>query len=660
MGKSAENVLRFPDGASPGDTFIGTDVASGERVYIQARARAQATTLIGTTGFGKTNALLGMLTQDMRQGRSVVLVEPHGDLVRAAVGNIPKERLPDTILLNVQEDASVGLNPFECADLRSPTEVAKTAAFLFHAFTAIWSIGPETPVLTQTLRHLIRLCVEAQATLDMIPRILGDDGLRARLLSQVRAGQTRAFWEAYGLKNRRDRELQVSSVVNKLDALLAEPLIARILCQSRSTIDFGKAMREGRIVLILLPPALEEATRLLGSLLISRILLSMFHRAEVAQGQRREVALYCDEYSRFASPDFAVLLAEQRKFGLLTTIAFQALAQLDPVNQAAAQSAGTLIVYRVNGEDAGILAKNFNTTPPRSQEIVGEQPVRGLAPDPVGFLLRHAHPHPVVRQLTSQFLLPLDTLLQKLMGHAESFHFGGVWLYPAYVVEAKKLLSQALFAAMETGRADVFLHPLALYILGYADSVVRDVFEPHLRLSWWHAPGEFLGMKESAMAYGRGDFLSDERAVATLLREHPDRWVRTEFFGPKRLLTPGRSFLRLLGLVRDTMAILAKAPLLESTGQFSPRFAQPRSFSDVAGERANELSQMPPYHARVRLVAGEHLIKSHPAPQGLTGALLEARITRITRQMRFLGVTRPAAEIDEEIRKRHDRLRGGA
>jgi hypothetical protein len=115
----------------------------------------------------------------------------------------------------------------------------------------------------------------------------------------------------------------------------------------------------------------------------------------------------------------------------------------------------------------------------------------------------------------------------------------------------------------------------------------------------------------------------------------------------------------MLRLLRQTMEILAKEPILVETGQYQPKYQQ-RTYADMVGERANELSaKLPNYHARVRLPAGEeHVVKTHPAPQGLTGEQLTARITRIQRQMRFLGMTKPAAEIDEEIRKRHERLRG--
>jgi hypothetical protein len=81
---------------------------------------------------------------------------------------------------------------------------------------------------------------------------------------------------------------------------------------------------------------------------------------------------------------------------------------------------------------------------------------------------------------------------------------------------------------------------------------------------------------------------------------------------------------------------------------------QPRLYSDVQGEIENSLVTMPPYHARCRFVTGEHVVKMFPAPQGLTGGRLEERILQIKRQNRFVGYTRPAAEIDEELRKRRE------
>jgi Type IV secretion-system coupling protein DNA-binding domain len=654
MARNATNVLRFPDAGGAGATFIGTDVESDERVYITRQARGHGTCLIGATGQGKTNLQRGMLDADIRQARGVCLIEPHGDLTRAVVANIPEERLKDTILLDMQDEASFGLNPFECADLTSPTEVATTAAFLMHAFTAIWSVGPETPLLTQTLRHLIRFCIEAQATLDMIPLILWDDAVRARLLTQVRNAQTRAFFEAYGLKNRKDRELQVSSVVNKLDALLAEPLIARILCQKRSTIDFGKAMREGRIVLILLPPALEESANLLGSLLISRILLSVFHRAGVSEGERREFALYCDEYSRFASPDFAVLLAEFRKFGLLTTTGFQYLSQLDPVNQAAVQTAGTLIVFRVSGADARVLAPSFNRQP--KPERVGDEPLRAPVSDVVGHLVHKGHHRAEAQAFCADYLLPLvEGLIRTMGGSMHPMELGGVMFRLEHALHGRMLLNDVLSEAQRTGRSDLPIAPLALFMLGAAASQqVPKVFTREFK-SVAFSGGFFQGFRDSAYELGKPELLTDQEALTRFLEKHGSGfWDR---LSSRHLLSPGEAFVRMLRSLRQVMQILSKEPVLTETGVYVPRMQQ-RLFSDVQGEIENALVTMPPYHCRVRLVSGEHTIRTHPAPQGLSGRPLQDRMTRIQRQMRFLGYTRPAAEIDEEIRKRQERLRG--
>ena len=54
------------------------------------------------------------------------------------------------------------------------------------------------------------------------------------------------------------------------------------------------------------------------------------------------------------------------------------------------------------------------------------------------------------------------------------------------------------------------------------------------------------------------------------------------------------------------------------------------------------------------------MIQTNPAPKGLSGELLNARLNRIKRQMRFLGYVPDARDVDEKVRKRHEQLRGSA
>src|SRR5262249_25057423 len=150
--------------------------------------------------------------------------------------------------------------------------------------------------------------------------------------------------------------------------------------QSASTTDFRRIMDEGKILLVNLSPQLEEAGRMLAAVIIGRLLMAAFSRSDTPEDRRRPFMLYCDEFQRFATSDFATFLAEARKFKVGTTISNQVLEQLDDINRATALQAGTLGVFRVSGEDSKFLAPSFDTTP--TQTLVGEEPIRATPADP--------------------------------------------------------------------------------------------------------------------------------------------------------------------------------------------------------------------------------------------------------------------------------------
>ena len=102
-------------------------------------------------------------------------------------------------------------------------------------------------------------------------------------------------------------------------------------------------MDESKILLVKLSPQFKEASRLIGSILIGKLLLAAFSRADTPEGERRQFNLYCDEFQRFATTDFAMLFTEARKFRISTTLLNQTLEQLDEANRAAALQAGSFV-----------------------------------------------------------------------------------------------------------------------------------------------------------------------------------------------------------------------------------------------------------------------------------------------------------------------------
>jgi hypothetical protein len=104
------------------------------------------------------------------------------------------------------------------------------------------------------------------------------------------------------------------------------------------------------------------------------------------------------------------------------------------------------------------------------------------------------------------------------------------------------------------------------------------------------------------------------------------------------------------------LAILARDPILVDTGQFQPKY-QLRTYQDQENLVANEVSQLPNYTAKIRLLSGEHIIKTRPAPPLVSEGEVEARIRSIKERMLRQGYTKSAAAVEEEVRKRHELLR---
>ena len=66
--------------------------------------------LIGKTGMGKSTVLENMIVEDIRAGRGVAVVDPHGDLAEKVIKYIPKERIQDVIYFGKKKMSQKKMN----------------------------------------------------------------------------------------------------------------------------------------------------------------------------------------------------------------------------------------------------------------------------------------------------------------------------------------------------------------------------------------------------------------------------------------------------------------------------------------------------------------------------------------------------------------------
>jgi hypothetical protein len=124
-------------------------------------------------------------------------------------------------------------------------------------------------------------------------------------------------------------------------------------------------MDEGKILLINLSKGKlgEENSTFLGLLMIPKILAAAMSRVDIPEADRRDFYLYVDEFQNFATPDFAVILSEARKYHLGLTVANQFIGQMDEeVKNAIFGNVGTKICFRLGVTDANFIQREFQPT----------------------------------------------------------------------------------------------------------------------------------------------------------------------------------------------------------------------------------------------------------------------------------------------------------
>lgn len=317
--------------------------------------------VIGKTGMGKSTMLENMIIQDIRAGRGLAVVDPHGDLVEKVIKYVPSFRVNDIVYLNPADvDFPIAFNILESVD---PTHRHLVASGLIAVFKKIWadSWGPR---LEHILRNTILALIEYPgSTLLGVNRMLVDKVYRKKVVDQLSDPIVKAFWrDEFASFNEKFRSEAVSPIQNKIGQFLSSSIIRNIVGQPKSTIDMREIMDSGKILLLNLAKGRigEDNAGLLGAMMITKIQLAAMSRIDIPETDRRDFFLYVDEFQNFATESFASILSEARKYRLDLIIAHQYIEQLDELVQAAVfGNVGTVICFRVGGGDSEFLAKEF-------------------------------------------------------------------------------------------------------------------------------------------------------------------------------------------------------------------------------------------------------------------------------------------------------------
>ena len=350
-----------------GGTSIGTGYYRGVKrnVHIGFDDRRRHIYIIGKTGVGKSVLLQDIAIQDIKAGHGVCVIDPHGDLIDEIIKFIPPERAEDVIYFDPSDtERPVGLNLLEAQTEEQKHFLTTSIINLMYKLYDPQRTGIIGPRFEHAVRNaMLTVMSEPGSTFVEIVRCLTDQKYVQELLPKVQDPIVRRYWTDQIAQTSDFHKSEVLDyIVSKFGRFITNKTMRNIIGQSKSAFDFRKVMDEGKILLINLSKGKlgEENSSFLGLVLIPKILIAAMSRQEIPEPNRRDFFLFVDEFQNFATPDFATILSEARKYHLNLTVANQFIGQMDEeVKNAVFGNVGSLISFRVGVTDASYLQREY-------------------------------------------------------------------------------------------------------------------------------------------------------------------------------------------------------------------------------------------------------------------------------------------------------------
>ncbi len=317
--------------------------------------------VIGKTGMGKSTVLENMIVQDIKNGKGVALVDPHGDFAEKILNYIPSNRVNDVIYFNPADiDYPIAFNVMETV---AEEHKHLIASGLVGVFKKLW-VDSWGPRLEYVLRNAILALLDYPgSTLLGVMRILVDKNFRKKVISRIQDPVVKSFWvEEYSKYPDRFQAEAIAPIQNKVGQFLSTALIRNVVGQVKSTINIREIMDKNKILIMNLSKGRigEDASSLLGAMMITKIQLAAMSRIDIPESQRQDFYLYVDEFQNFATESFANILSEARKYRLDIIIAHQYIEQVEEnVRAAVFGNVGSMLCFRIGAADAEFLLKEF-------------------------------------------------------------------------------------------------------------------------------------------------------------------------------------------------------------------------------------------------------------------------------------------------------------
>ena len=373
MARVAPAPLNMPENG----LRLGTNKYRGKEtiVTLGEQDRRRHMYIVGKTGSGKSEFIKNMVAQDIANGHGVAVLDPNGDMADQVLELVPKDRIDDVVYFNPADaERPFGLNMMEY-DGRFPEQKTFVVNEMLAIFDQLYDLkATGGPMFEQYMRNAMLLLMDdpnSGATLLEISKVLSDDAYRKAQLAKCTNRVVVDFWEKEAQKAGGDASLanMVPYITSKLTSFISNDIMRPIITQSHTSLNFRDIIDTGKILVVNLSKGKlgDINAALIGMIVVSKLQIAAFARADMEEKSRRDFFLYIDEFQNFVTPAIATILSEARKYRLNLIIAHQYMGQLvkngdTKIRDAVLGNVGSYFVARVGPDDTEVLEKIFEPT----------------------------------------------------------------------------------------------------------------------------------------------------------------------------------------------------------------------------------------------------------------------------------------------------------
>lgn len=364
--------------------------------------------VLGTSGSGKSTLLRNLILQYYGLGGTVVLIEPHGDLVldpvEGILASMHPTQLPGVTVIDLDKGERGWPTSF---NLVSATLTSGRAAAVKHTMRSIhameeanWEMAVRMRELLENSLHLLLDVQREEASLFSLHRFL----TRARFRDQILQAASPSvelmveWWERHLAQwvdpKRRESLADILEPAERRvfgflrDARFRHTLALPVLAPSQA-LDLDALLNDPHphLVLLLLRGSRidAEGKRVFGTLFMQQLAHLFKRRSAVGREARRPVLVLIDEFPDLAGSEVGEIvqemLAQARKFGAAVVLSAQSLSQLPyEVRTEVKNNTSSKIVLRTASEDdARIGVANLGTDELQSTHLMNVERFHGYA-----------------------------------------------------------------------------------------------------------------------------------------------------------------------------------------------------------------------------------------------------------------------------------------